>query len=52
MGTGLGAWVDGAVGVRLGTELNLGLGMELAPTVGAWVDGAVGVRLGTELNLG
>ena len=31
----VGARVDGAVGVRLGTELNLGFGMELAPTVGS-----------------
>ena len=40
-----GAWVDGAVGVRLGSELNLGLWIKLAPTVGALVDGTMGTGI-------
>ena len=38
----VGAWVDGAVGVRLGTELNLELEMKLVQTFDAWMGVAVG----------
>ena len=46
----MGDKVGEGKGKALGTELKLGLGTKLAPTLGAWGGDGVGVGLETELG--